>query len=138
MKKVRRDFAGLLKLLVRVLLTIAMVSVGILHFVNPEPFVRIVPAFLPAPLALVYISGVFEIALGIAIHPGKTRKLAAWGLVALYLAVFPANINMAIHQIQLSPDSHMPVWMMWARLPFQALFIFVALWVGDILKRRNS
>lgn len=137
-KQVRRDFAGILKLLVRVLLTIAMVSVGILHFVNPEPFVRIVPAFLPAPLALVYISGVFEIALGIALHPNKTRKLAAWGLVALYVAVFPANINMAIHQIQLSPDSPMPVWMMWARLPFQALFIVVALWVGDILKRRST
>lgn len=136
--KVRRDFAGILKLLVRVLVTIAMVTVGVLHFLNPNPFVRIVPKFLPAPLALVYISGVFEIALGIALHPAKTRRWAAWGLVALYLAVFPANINMAIHQIQLTPGGDMPVWAMWARLPFQALFILLALWVGDILKKRST
>jgi uncharacterized membrane protein len=114
----------------RPIVALAMSAIGIAHFVNPAPFVAIVPAFLPAPLALVYISGVFEIALGLLLLPKKTRRLASLGLIALFLAVFPANINMAIQQIQLDPAHPMPVWMMWARLPFQLLFIAVAWWLG--------
>jgi uncharacterized membrane protein len=112
-----------------------MVGVGITHFTSPDGFVKIVPSFLPSPLLLVYVSGVFEIALGLAIQPRQTRKLAAFGLVALYLAVFPANINMAVNEVQLNPAEPIPVWAMWARLPFQVLFIAWALWVGDILDR---
>lgn len=112
-----------------------MVGVGITHFTSPDGFAKIVPSFLPAPYLLVYVSGVFEIALGLAIQPHKTRKLAAFGLVALFLAVFPANINMAVNEVQLNPDKPIPVWAMWARLPFQVMFIGWALWVGDILDR---
>jgi uncharacterized membrane protein len=113
----------------RVVLAVAMTWVGVLHFVDPAPFVRIVPAWLPAPAALVAVSGAAEIGLGLALLPEKTRKLAGWGLVALYLAVFPANVNMAIHHIQLHEGDALPVWAMWARLPFQALFIAWAWWV---------
>ena len=76
------------------LLAIFMVAIGVLHFVRPKPFVRIVPKFLPAPLALVYISGFFEILGGIGLLIPETRAWAAWGLIALYIAVFPANIYM--------------------------------------------
>ena len=114
---------------VRGLVAVGMVAIGILHFVDPEPFVRIVPPFLPAPLALVYVSGVAEILLGLAILPRKTRRWAALGLVALYVAVFPANVYMAVAGIQLDPSSPMPGWIAWARLPFQLLFIAAALFV---------
>ncbi len=115
----------------RVVLTVAMVAVGVKHFADPEPFVRIVPRALPAPLLLVWISGVAEIALGLLVlvpHP-LARRRARWGLIALYVAVFPANINMAVNGIQLDPSDPIPAWAAWARLPFQVLFIAWAWWV---------
>jgi len=111
----------------RGLLAFLMVGVGALHFVNPEPFVRIVPPPLPAH-AMVYLSGVFEILGGLGLLVPKTRKFAAWGLIALYLAVFPANLYMAWNGIQLDPANPMPTWGAWVRLPFQALFIAWAYW----------
>jgi uncharacterized membrane protein len=119
-----------LRRIVRILVVIAMVAVGITHFTNPDPFVRIMPAFLPAKLELVWLSGAIEIGLGLMLLPKPTRRLASYGLVLLFLAVFPANINMAINQVQLNPESPLPVWAMWARLPFQLLFIAAALFVG--------
>ena len=107
-----------------------MIGVGITHFTNPDPFVQIMPAFIPAKLELVWISGVVEIALGLLIWPKQTRRLASFGLVALLLAVVPANINMAVNGIQLDPENPLPVWAMWARLPFQFLFIAAAIYVG--------
>ncbi|MBT8493596.1 MAG: DoxX family membrane protein, partial [Deltaproteobacteria bacterium] len=104
----------MLKLVLRAVVGLGMIAIGVMHFVNPEPFVRIVPDVLPAPLALVYISGFFEIAGGLGLLWSRTRRLASLGLVALYLAVFPANINMAVNEIQLSPGGDMPVWAMWA------------------------
>ncbi len=107
----------------------AMCAVGVLHFVSPGGFVKIVPRWLPAPLALVYVSGFFEIAGGLGLLSARTRRAASYGLIALYLAVFPANINMAINDIQ-PADAHIATWLLWARLPFQALFIYVAWWLG--------
>ena len=105
-------------------LALAMVAVGIYHFANPEPFVRIVPAVLPAPLALVYISGVFEILGGLGLLYPPTRRFSAWGLIALYLAVFPANINMAINEISLEAGQPPPpTWVLWGRLPLQGVLI---------------
>ena len=109
-------------------LAIAMVGIGVLHFVQPKPFVRIVPKYLPAPLALVYISGFFEILGGIGLLVPATRVWAAWGLIALYLAVFPANIYMLTHNISLNPKKPIPRWALWLRLPFQFLFIAWAYW----------
>ena len=104
-------------------LAIAMIAVGISHFTQPKPFVRIVPDYLPAPLALVYISGIFEILGGIGLLVPMTRSAAAWGLIALFVCVFPANINMLVKNISLNPKKPIPRWALWARLPFQFLFI---------------
>lgn len=112
----------------RILLAIAMVGVGITHFTHTIFFERIIPAWLPAHRALALVSGAIEILLGATIVPERTRKLASYGLVALYLAVFPANINMLVHHDTLAPD--LPVWGLVARLPMQVLFIAWALWVG--------
>ncbi len=120
----------MIKPIVRTLMALAMMAVGVAHFLDPEPFIRIVPSFLPAPRALVLISGGFEIAGGLGLLWSKTRRMASFGLIALFVAVFPANINMAINEIQLQPEGTMPVWAMWMRLPLQALFIAGAWWVG--------
>ena len=109
-------------------LAIAMIWVGVLHFVRPKPFVRIVPKYLPAPLALVYISGFFEILGGVGLLIPATRVYAAWGLIALYIAVFPANIYMLTDNVSLNPKKPIPRWMLWLRLPFQFLFIAWAYW----------
>ena len=105
-----------------------MVAIGVGHFVRPEPFVAIVPAWLPWALGLVYISGAAEIALGAGILHPRTRPFARWLLVALYVAVYPANINMALNHIQLPGMAPMPVWALWARLPLQVVLIVWALW----------
>jgi uncharacterized membrane protein len=106
-----------------------MVAIGVLHFVRPSGFVAIVPAWLPAPLFLVLLSGFFEVLGGLGLFVRRAHRLAAWGLIALYVAVFPANINMAVHGIQ--PDGmHIPTAILWARLPFQALFIWLAWWLS--------
>lgn len=115
----------------RVVLAVAMIAVGVLHFTDPEPFVRIVPPWLPAPHWLVWISGAAEVGLGalLLVPRPRARWVARWGLIALYVAVFPANIHMAVNQVQLDPADPMPGWVAWARLPFQVAFVLWALWV---------
>jgi uncharacterized membrane protein len=109
------------------LLALFMVAVGVSHFLNPEPFMRIVPPPLPAR-GTVYLSGFFEILGGTGLLLPATRRWAAWGLVALYIAVFPANLYMAFNGIQLDPADPLPEWGAWVRLPFQILLIAWAWW----------
>jgi uncharacterized membrane protein len=101
------------------------VVAGVNHFVSPEFYLPMMPDYLPWHLALIYISGVAEIALGIAVLIPRLRVLAAWGIIALLVAVFPANLYAAMHQIPLMGNE--PIWN-WVRLPFQALFIAWAWW----------
>ncbi|MEO6418070.1 MAG: DoxX family protein [Polyangiaceae bacterium] len=113
----------------RVLLAVVMIGAGMAHLVAPDGFVQIVPKFLHAPLALVIVSGVFEILGGVGLLVPPVRRAASLGLVALYFAVFPANLNMALNDIQ--PDgAHVPVALLWFRLPLQIVFIAWAVWVG--------
>ena len=118
----------MIKTVLRYLLAALMVFVGVQHFVDPEPFERIVPAVLPAPRALVYLSGVFEILGGLGLLLPRTRRAAAWGLIALYVAVFPANVNMAVNHIAMGDHALSPV-VLWLRLPLQAVFIAWAWWL---------
>ena len=106
-----------------------MVLSGILHFANPEPYVAMMPGYLPWHLALVYISGVAEIGLGVALFVPKTRSLAGWGLVALLLAVWPANIWMASEGVQ-PPGMEMSPIAAWIRVGMQPLFLLWAWWVS--------
>ena len=117
----------ILRTALRWLLAVAMVGVGILHFTRAPSFTNIVPAWLPFPLLLVYVSGVCEVGLGLLVQ--RTRRWAGLGLIALYVAVFPANINMALHP-ELGGD--LPHWALYARLPFQVLFIAWAWWVSRV------
>jgi uncharacterized membrane protein len=116
-----------LRVALRILLAHMFVAVGVLHFVRPHLFEQIVPPYLPAPLALVYISGYFEILGGCCIMIPTVRKAAGWGLIALLIAVFPANIHMAVNNIQPDGASISPL-AQWLRLPFQLVFIVWVWW----------
>ena len=118
----------LAKRIALIVLGVAMIGVGIRHFQDPAPFERIVPAWLPSPHVIVLVSGFFEVLGGVGVLVPQTRRFAAWGLVALYIAVFPANVNMALNHVQLTPDGTLPVWAMWARLPLQFVLIAWAAW----------
>jgi len=112
----------MLKTLSRWVLTIFMVGAGANHFIAPDAYVGMMPAALPAPLTLVYVSGIAEMLGGLGLILPATRKLAAWGLVALFIAVFPANLNMAINHLPLGTTA-VPTWALWARLPLQVVLI---------------
>jgi uncharacterized membrane protein len=108
-----------------------LVVAGGLHFVVPELYVQIVPPFFPAPLALVYLSGLAEIAVGIGLLLPRTRQHAAWATVALLVAIFPANIYMATHGVVIEgmPGGGDPSELVrWGRLPLQGVLILWALW----------
>lgn len=115
------------KELLRVILSIAIIVVGVTHFIKPEQYARIVPPQLPYPFELVYISGFFEILGGIGLLIPFVSVAAAWGLIALFIAVFPANINQAINSIPIDGIPHHP-YLYWVRLPFQAVLITWAWW----------
>ncbi len=125
------------KVALRVVLALAMIGVGITHFTSPEPFVKIIPAALPAPLALVYVSGVAEIAGGVGLLIPRLRRAAGIGLIALYIAVFPANINMAVQGLSLG-DGPIPQWALWARLPVQIVFIAWAYWAAGVRSPKRA
>lgn len=100
-----------------------------MHFVIPRAYMAIVPRWLPRRRELVYASGIAEIAGGLLVlHPQTRRVGGAWS-VATLLAVFPANVDMALH-----PDRFPRVrggrWALWARLPVQALFVAWAVAAG--------
>jgi uncharacterized membrane protein len=98
------------------------VFAGAMHFAFPRVYQRIVPPYLPAPRALVYASGVAEIAGGVGLMTRAWRRLAGYWLVATLIAVFPANVHMALHPDEF-PEIPWGAAALWARLPFQGVFI---------------
>lgn len=115
-----------LKRIALFLLALFFVVAGVNHFLNPDFYLAMMPPYLPAHGALVFWSGVFEILGGVAVLIPGTRALAGWGLILLLLAVYPANLHMALHPEQF-PDVSQGA--LYARLPFQFLFIAWAYWV---------
>jgi uncharacterized membrane protein len=117
------------------------VIAGIMHFVAPESYVQIVPPYLPAPMALVYLSGVAEAALGLGMFHSRTRPYAAWGLIALLVAVFPANVYMATSGVVIegasAPIRDPSSLARWARLPMQVVLIAWAWWYTTPLPDRS-
>ena len=111
----------------------AYVVAGLLHFVIPELYAQIVPPILPAPLALVYLSGVAEIAVGVGVLIPRTRRYAAWATIALLVAIFPANVYMATSMVVvegISGGDPSPL-IRWGRLPLQGVLILWAYWYTD-------
>lgn len=98
---------------------------GILHFVKPRMYLKIMPPYMPAPLFLVYFSGVAEIAGGLGLLIEPLRAAAAWGIIALLIAVFPANVYMYQKG---GAAFRIPQWVVVCRLPLQLVLIAWAYW----------
>jgi uncharacterized membrane protein len=108
------------------------VIAGITHFLAPKALGRVVPPGLPRPRALVYLSGIAEIAFGLGMQFDRTRRGSAWGIMALLGAVFPANVYMATDGVaaEVAPDrlSGVASAGAWARLPLQGVLLLWAWW----------
>jgi uncharacterized membrane protein len=106
------------------LLAIFLIATGTMHFFSSEFFIQIVPPYLPLHRELVYLSGFFEITLALLLLVPRFSRLAAWGIVALLIAVFPANIYLYQHQdlLPAPPIMHL------LRLPLQGVFLLWAYW----------
>ena len=107
-------------MLSRIVLGIAFVIAGANHFRDPSVYVAMIPPWLPSPETLNIISGAAEIAGGIGVLIPRTRNASATGLILLLIAVFPANLQIALNGW---PGMDIPRWVLAARLPFQLLFI---------------
>jgi uncharacterized membrane protein len=101
---------------------------GIQHFIDPAWFVQIMPPYLPLHYEAVYLSGFFEILFGLMLLIPRTRYLAAWGLILLLVAVYPANIYLAFNEAPQQALGISAFAASWARLPIQFIFIGFAYW----------
>ena len=114
---------GLWKKLVLLGLAAFFINVGIDHFINPDFYLSIMPPAFPLHLEAVYISGLFEVLGGLGVLIPRLRKFSGWGLIALLIAVYPANIYMALTP-EAFPD--VPLYTLYIRLVFQFIFFYWA------------
>src|ERR1043166_7041768 len=112
----------------RVVLGVLFIAAGTLHFLRPEFYLEIMPPYLPWHLGLVYLSGAFEIAGGLGLLIRPLRRAAAWGLVALLVAVFPANVHMFVDSLDRNGWSAARTVIALVRLPLQVPLILWAWW----------
>ncbi|CAN5590030.1 DoxX family protein [soil metagenome] len=115
----------IIKIILKWLLGLGFIAAGINHFLNADFYLKIMPPYLPWHLFLVQLSGVFEIVFGVLLLIPKFSRLAAWGLIALLIAVFPANIYMAMNT-ELFPEISPAA--LYLRLPLQLAIIAWAYW----------
>lgn len=116
----------------RALTALIFVVAGVLHFVSPRTYEKIMPSYLPFHRELVYSSGACEIAGGLGLFPKRTRPIAGLGLVFLLVAVWPANLQMLLD----ARAAKKPRWwlaLLWARLPMQVLLMA---WVRRVSRTR--
>ena len=109
-------------------LGLGYLMIGINHFLDPDFFLKIMPPYLPWHLELVYISGAFEIVLGLSLMISKLRKYAAWGIILLLIAVYPANIYLAFNEAPQKALDISPFLASWVRLPIQFVLLGFAYW----------
>ncbi|MFN2460669.1 MAG: DoxX family protein [Candidatus Velthaea sp.] len=125
-----------LKPAARATLAMLLFTAGMFHLMRPEPFVRIVPPYLPHALWLVYISGVCEALGAVGLLLPRSRRIAAWALIALLAAVFPANVNMALHPEAFRDMAGTVA--LWLRLPLQIVLVAWAAWCGGLLHTHRA
>ena len=113
------------KFITKVIFGLVFIAAGANHFINPKFYLSMMPPYLPWPYRLVILSGVAEVALGVGLLIPQTSQYAAWGLIFLLIAVFPANIHMATNP-EVFPT--IPSLMLWLRLPLQGVLILWAYW----------
>lgn len=112
------------------LMAVLYAFAGFNHLMNPDFYIAIIPPGLPEPAWLNLLSGLAEIVLGVFLLEPRTRVFAAWGIIALLIAVFPANLYVAIENIGVpsgQPGTGLGI-LNWIRIPFQPLFVVWAWW----------
>jgi uncharacterized membrane protein len=107
------------------MLALFFMAAGLNHFLHPAPYLSMMPPYLPWPGGLNVISGGAEIIGGLGILLPQVRLISGWGLIALLVAVFPANVNVALHGWK---GENIAPWILWARLPFQPLMMALVYW----------
>lgn len=122
-----------LKIATRIFVSTWFVIGGMMHFANPEAFLRIMPPYIPYHLACVYISGAFELLGAIGLWIKSVRSIAGYGLMALTVIVTLANIYMAQHA---NLFHSIPEWLLIMRLPAQVLLIWLIWWCSR--SQKNS
>lgn len=109
------------------LLAAVFTFAGTMHFIRPRAYEAVMPPYVPRHREAVLVSGAAEIVGGLAVVPRATRGFARWWLLALLVAVFPANLHMALEPEEVAkrglPTDRIPRWLLWGRLPAQALFM---------------
>jgi uncharacterized membrane protein len=108
---------------------ITFMLTGFFHFLMPATFMKLMPPFIPEPLLMIYLSGIFEILGGIGLILSKTKTWAGYGLILLLLAVFPANIYVAWENVQLGGFMNYPVYQ-WFRVVLQFALIGWVYWTA--------
>lgn len=112
-----------------------LATTGTLHFAVPKVFAGIIPPQLPAPYALVYVSGVAELACALGLVVPRTRLVAGWATALLFVAVFPGNVQMALDAGDRS-DTYRAI--AYARLPLQVPLVLWAVSVARVSRRRSG
>lgn len=115
------------------LLAVFFVVAGLGHFISPQTYLPLMPPYLPWHLFLIYLSGAAELAGGVGLLVPKLRRAAGWGLIALLIAIFPANIYMLTDGLTLG-GIKVPEWVLWIRLPLQGV-LMVWIWWAAVAKR---
>jgi uncharacterized membrane protein len=118
----------MLKRILLYLMSAFYIFAGVMHFVRPDYYVPMMPPYLPAHMFLIYLSGLAEVVLGIAVLVPALRSLAAWGIILLLIAIFPANLHIAMYNVPLFGNPEGAGIGNWIRLPFQAVLIAWAWW----------
>jgi uncharacterized membrane protein len=119
----------------RLPVALLFLGAGVLHFVKPGAYEPTVPDALPGHREIVYASGVAELAGGLAMLHERSARWAGWWLIALLVAVFPANVNMAVHAERFKS---VPEALLWVRLPIQALLIAWVWWASAGERQRRA
>lgn len=112
-------------------MSIFYIIAGTLHFIATDFYLKLMPPYIPYHKAMVYISGLAEILLGFGLLGKKTRRISAWGIIALLVAVFPANIHAYVNNVDVFG---LPRWALFLRLPLQGLLIY---WAYIYTKKDN-
>lgn len=106
-------------------LSASFVAAGVNHFLDPDVYLAIMPPYLPAHTLLVALSGALEVAGGVGLIIPRLRRRAGWMVSLLLLAVFPANVHMAVNAEEFAT---IPSWALWVRLPLQFVLIVWVVW----------
>lgn len=123
----------MIKVILRVLLALVYFVAGVLHLKSPAGFLAITPAWVPVPEYVVAFTGVAEIAGAAGLLIPRVRRAAGIGLALYALCVWPANFNHAVNDLTIG-DDNLSWWYHGPRLAFQPVFIWLALWVGDVIQ----